>query len=411
MLASRFPSDPSAQWAFLNGLGARLGRAVSSIGNSSSRPDTTPPLAPADIDLVLASIRSLRQRRPDWVQGSILSNTLTELKRAQRLDEETRIYREVAESAGDSSSLLSLMQVAGDRGDVETLLKLIEKYDRLAGSRSSSFVSSFNGPAYALMRAANHLANAKSHRDIPKLLDHYLLSQRRQRLSGKPTRSSTASATLNRSRYIIYNASGTLREHRHRFSDSQHVPQSRLSQSPACGLRALQARRSRQRPCDGVPGSKRKGRLGGRTHRSPTHSFRIELVGGGEGTFGRGADTCLGTRQGDAELRFPARRPSGNGSATGTKPWRSSRGSRRRGQQCPPAPGDDGTPTRSGPGKHRPEARVACDRLFRNPARSVDVSGRASRSRCISSECTSRPRRCSPGPAAARTTAAHHCSR
>ena len=89
---TRWPSGLiSIHWAA--GRPAWAGNAYV-VRRVSEPKDTTPPLEKAELDHVLACFASLRARRPELAQAQILQNVFRELKRAKRVDEEEKFYRE-----------------------------------------------------------------------------------------------------------------------------------------------------------------------------------------------------------------------------------------------------------------------------------------------------------------------------
>lgn len=175
--------DPAAHWAFLGTLNNRA--IVSGVrvvrAQGADEVDKTPPLPADEIDLMLASYRTLQRLKPDL--ASFMTPVSTELKRAKRTDEADALYRELVASAGSLSAAANACLFAAERGDVEGLLKLFDAFDRLQGtSRSTSgpqgYVMTPQGyiqaPSYAFAIAMRLRADAKAHGDVLRLLDRYL---------------------------------------------------------------------------------------------------------------------------------------------------------------------------------------------------------------------------------------------
>ena len=95
-LSKAAPNDPLALWAYLYSIGGRqtgLGQQYY-VYQGEEQKDTTPPLENDELDHVLACYRALKIRRPELVQAQILQHVFKELKRAKRIDEEEKLYRE-----------------------------------------------------------------------------------------------------------------------------------------------------------------------------------------------------------------------------------------------------------------------------------------------------------------------------
>jgi tetratricopeptide (TPR) repeat protein len=193
-LARAAPNDPEAQWVYLNGLGTRQqgqGRTYVVAGEIQ---DNVPPLPPDELEYVLSSYRSLRQHRPDLAQAGIIQNVSTELRRAKRTEEADTFYREAVDSAEQLPQVAAAFGLAAERGDVETLLRLSEKYDRLTAGQSTSYYIAglfyFQGAGYAMGRAMGICSEGKRYDDILKLLDAHLASARRkaEQAAGSPRR-------------------------------------------------------------------------------------------------------------------------------------------------------------------------------------------------------------------------------
>jgi tetratricopeptide (TPR) repeat protein len=194
--------DPVAQWAYLNALGGRTssGRVFRPQGTSGR--DNTPPLPPAQLDEMLARFRRLRQQKPEWLTTTVLTNVLTELKRARRSKEEEQVYRAAVAaiaSATQAANVLQVLNVAGARGDLETALKLFDKLDKLQGANKRAL----SGPWVArqatnpLTEVMKHRADAKAHAELPRILNAYLASLRRQRQSsGRPLTANPSNAYM-----------------------------------------------------------------------------------------------------------------------------------------------------------------------------------------------------------------------
>ena len=214
-LAHQFPNDPGALWAYLTALQARVGANPGvrvAVSNGAAASDPTPPLSAEELDQVVAAYQGLRRRRPDWGQGTVLNDVLTELKRAKRSDEENRIYREALDSVNDPTSLASMFQAAGNRGDVEALIALSDKSERLLSSRASAataYLYNAFGKAYSMAQAMAIRAETKGYADIPRLIDHHVLALRKSRQSGQKPRNSARTMLVSSGYYVqIYLPNG-----------------------------------------------------------------------------------------------------------------------------------------------------------------------------------------------------------
>ncbi len=199
-LARQFPNDPSALWVYLYSLSGRVAGTTGprrSVINMSTENDTTPPLVSDELDKVVSAYQGLRRRRPDWIQGTVLTSVIAELKRAKRTEEENRIYREALDSVNDAAGVATLLLVAGERGDIDGVIALSDKSERLqtGGGGLVNYYYNPSGNAYSMIRGMIVRAQAKGYADIPKLIDYHLQSLRRQRQSGR--KSSTVSRISN----------------------------------------------------------------------------------------------------------------------------------------------------------------------------------------------------------------------
>jgi tetratricopeptide (TPR) repeat protein len=195
-LSRAAPSDPTALWVYLTSLGQRQygpgPRYYVQPGTELS--DGTPPLPPDEIDHALACYRAIQQRRPDLVQGQVVNNLSLELKRAKRGDDGDHLYRDAVETADQLGQIASIFGIAGQRGDVDALIRLFDKYDRLqSGQVTGNYISGnfyFAGPGNAMSQAMSVRAGAKAYDDVLRLLDRYLASARRrqEQQAGRPNR-------------------------------------------------------------------------------------------------------------------------------------------------------------------------------------------------------------------------------
>jgi tetratricopeptide (TPR) repeat protein len=225
-LARVSPRDPSALWMFLTTLPYRmssLGQRVLINRAGVDQVDTTPPLSPDDLELVSSSYRTLLQVKPEWMLLTFLTSVTAELKRAHREAEVDALYRELVAKTSDLASVLNACRIAGERGDLDTLMTLFNAYERLPNPSVGGMTSAsaqLNGmvltnqgyvsaPFLAMAQTMAARADAKAHADVLKLLDRYLNYVRspaqvasRARASGSSTASQLANlGTIN---YTIY---------------------------------------------------------------------------------------------------------------------------------------------------------------------------------------------------------------
>ena len=217
-LSRAAPTDPPAQFAVLNALPIRDKSAQSRVINSGTPgPDTTPPLPDPDLDRVMLAYRNLKGQKPDWVHAAILTALAEELKRSKRDEALDQFYRAAVESPTDADSAASILRLAAERGDVDNVLKLHDRYERLVGNKqaSTSNIYVFYGgyytlsstPADSVSRAMLARLDAKAPDDVTRLLDHYLAAARRPERVARRTRalaSASASAVARRNQFQVW---------------------------------------------------------------------------------------------------------------------------------------------------------------------------------------------------------------
>ena len=186
-LAKAFPADASALWAYLNGLAGRVvnrGTSTAFTGNTG-KVDKTPPLPEPELKEVLTAYKALRARRPEWVGSTILTNVGAELKRARREADADQVYRDSVASADTVEAVAGVMALAGERGDVEGTLGLLEKYVRLQGNRSGAISGGVFDPLDALSKLMWMQAEAKAFPEVDRVFDRYMeIYKQRERKPG-----------------------------------------------------------------------------------------------------------------------------------------------------------------------------------------------------------------------------------
>jgi tetratricopeptide (TPR) repeat protein len=185
-------SDPLALWVYLSSLGNRqYGQGPRYyVAPGTEGEDGTPPLPADEIEPMVASYRALRQRRPELAARQILGGVAAELKRSKRADLADTLYRESIEGARQVDEVASVIGLAGERGDVDGLIALTDRFERLQAGRSSPFIGTyyFEGPAYSMAQGMSARARAKAYGDVLRLLDHYLASARHKHEQGSAAR-------------------------------------------------------------------------------------------------------------------------------------------------------------------------------------------------------------------------------
>ncbi|HZV06513.1 MAG TPA: tetratricopeptide repeat protein, partial [Gemmataceae bacterium] len=203
--------DPAAAFAYLHSLASR----TTNSGRFYFRPnrakttDTTPALPAEEIDVVMAAFQRLRKEKPQWLTSDVLSNVLTELKRARRSKDEEQIYRDAVTTAQSSGQLVivqNILTVAAERGDQETVLKCFERVERLQGGGNPRLrfgATPLRQAAEALGETMRACADAKNHETLPRLYRAYLAANRRQQKAVGRVASKPFSPT-NPNYYLIY---------------------------------------------------------------------------------------------------------------------------------------------------------------------------------------------------------------
>src|SRR5262249_34828039 len=132
--------------------------------------DNTPPLPKDELDQVLTCYQAVRKQRPDWLTSQIVSNVLTELKRAKRTQEEEQLYRDAVPGATRSETMEQVVPRARERGDVDGLLKLPDKLEQLPSHRYAyTRGHALQGSANAMSQAMFKRASQKAMADLPRL--------------------------------------------------------------------------------------------------------------------------------------------------------------------------------------------------------------------------------------------------
>ena len=210
-LARALPDDPSALYAFLTSLPTRDSdptptvRVAASSGGGAPV-DKTPPLPLGEQALVLDSFEALRKRRPDLIQSTVLNSVATELKRAKRDSDADGFYKSMFDSASTLETVGATMTLAADRGDVDGLLTLVDKYDRLATASNQPAAGGYNNSpvAQAIARTMGAKAESKDHASILRLLDNALASAARPDQLARRLKSKSSPASMVNSNYYVF---------------------------------------------------------------------------------------------------------------------------------------------------------------------------------------------------------------
>ena len=219
-LARADPTSPSAQFALLNSLPVRAKTAMSPIYQAAEKDDGVLPMPADQVDRVLAAFRILRSRQPDWIHAAILTAIAEELKRSNRAEAIDVFYKDAVASASDADSAASVLRLAAERGDVDGVIQLFDRHERLRGNKplpqSNLLYSNYGGyytmaasPADSIGRAMLARADAKAMPDVLRLLDHYLAEIRRPeryalRVRSVPLAALSAAATGRAPRFQIW---------------------------------------------------------------------------------------------------------------------------------------------------------------------------------------------------------------
>ena len=207
-LARALPSDPAALYALFNALPMRDANPTSVVVRTSSSSnaaavDRTPPLPPDELKLVLDSFEAFKKRRPDLIQSTILSSVSAELKRSKREAEGDAFYRSMFESAATLEFVAALFPLAAERGDVDGLLALIDRYERLASAANLTVYG--NSPvADAIGRTMGAKADSKDHAAILRLLDHALASAARPDQVARRLKAKSSATAMNIPNYYAF---------------------------------------------------------------------------------------------------------------------------------------------------------------------------------------------------------------
>ncbi len=188
------------------GLSVRRRRARTSHGSrvlrhpAYARRTTTPrpPWTRTSWHICSPAYSALRARRPELTGAQIVLAVDAELKRAGRVDEEERFYREALAGALRLEQVVGVFMLAARRGDVDGLIQLTERCDRLQTGRAFPVYATpsfrFPGPAIAMCQGMSVCADKKLHADVLRLVDYNLAAVRRKNEHQSPAAAARAFA-------------------------------------------------------------------------------------------------------------------------------------------------------------------------------------------------------------------------
>ncbi len=199
-LAAAAPTDPSAQWAYLNQLPLR-GDFEASQRSSITKPRLVASAAPASakaIERLFESFELLKSIKPEWIDSDILVNIAVELERANRTDLTKKFLDEVVAKADQPEEIIAAMSLAAELQSIDTLLSLWDRYERLVAGKAlvyppamfvpAALVKGYvRSPVEPLCEAIDDLAFDKRHTAILPIVDHFIevIRGRNDRIAGK----------------------------------------------------------------------------------------------------------------------------------------------------------------------------------------------------------------------------------
>ena len=112
------------------------------------------------------------------------------------------------EALVDADSAASVLRLAAERGDVENVIKLFDRYERLVNNKQNAnpniyvyyggYYTLSSTPADSFCRTMLARADAKAPSDVARLLDHYLVAARRPDRMTRRTRSIASTSAVSR---------------------------------------------------------------------------------------------------------------------------------------------------------------------------------------------------------------------
>ncbi len=304
-----------------------------------------------------------------------MGSVATELKRARREPEAEAFVKAAIDEAGTLEAATSALSLAAERGDVDVLLGVIERYDRLAAASAQAPASANNiAVPLAIARTMGARAEAKDLPGVLRLLDFQFASTARPDQVARRLKARNAGAATQARNYAIYTGkTQTTRYSPADFPSPNLFFDSGLALRAPERLRGLQEGRPRQRPDRPLPRPGRPGRR--RRPIDPDPGDQLPALV--ERRQGRGAQGI-----------HPGRRPVPGGRRAQAQPGRAVCPARRAG----PGPGG---------GRLGRAARPEDDAATRGPGAPPGRARRRRRARPQGLRAPLRPpaRRRHPGPA------------
>lgn len=203
-VARRLADLPSidAKWVYLYAVQGRTqgNPRIAIRARADAEPkDATPPLAPEELDYLLATYRAVNRETAEWIGEVTLSIVLTELKRAGREAAAAELYRESIARASKPEALRNLMSIAAARGAVDDVLALVERLARLEAGKSTQ-AGVAQAAAQAVTQAMRERDKSKDYPAILALVDGYYARLRPLKAlgpKGRAPRRGGSSATYN----------------------------------------------------------------------------------------------------------------------------------------------------------------------------------------------------------------------
>ena len=185
------------EYIYLNYLGVRT--SSGSSRSTDTKKDSTPPLPAEEIETMLELYAKLKQQKPEWINAHLFMNVTTELERADRNDKIDELYNEAVARVKETNveQMTLVVTLAAKRGDVETLIDIYKKLDRLDNSsRGNLSWAAVN----AFYQATGPLADKNEFPKMLKLLETMQDADRVERISDPSVmlrRQRTASQSTN----------------------------------------------------------------------------------------------------------------------------------------------------------------------------------------------------------------------
>ena len=209
-LVKTLPTDPSAEYAYLSSLPGRSTEQTTrySRRGGAEEIDKTPPLPAEDLDRVLACYNDLRKKKPDLAPTELMGYVTVELKRAKRDDQADKFYRESLAASDNSNSVDAAIYLVADKGNVDDLLALQEKSERLQANKATTSATSWRISAAehpdAFAQVMNKRADAKAYGDVARVLDRYLAATRSPEAAARRAKSKNSANIYNGSNYTVH---------------------------------------------------------------------------------------------------------------------------------------------------------------------------------------------------------------